>query len=51
MSGLMKPVGDMGFDIAVGVCKDLVYLWDLVNYMQRSLQLVKNIRERFPEEL
>ena len=48
---LMQPVGDMGFDIAVGSMQRFGIPMGFGAHMQHSLQLVKNIRERFPEEL
>ena len=48
---LMKPVADMGFDIAVGSMQRFGIPMGFGGHMQHSLQLVKNIKERFPEEL
>ena len=43
---LMQPVGEMGFDIAVG-CKGLLFLWVLEDLMQHFLQPLKSINGKF----
>ena len=48
---LMQPVGDMGFDIAVGSMQRFGIPMGYGGPHAAFFAIVKNIRERFPDEL
>ena len=46
VSGIMKPVGEMGFDVAVGSMQRFGVPMGFGGLMQHSLQPLTNINER-----